>query len=217
MSTRGFVGIRLDGVLKGLYSAYDSYPSFLGQRLIEVIKSDLYPVRRQYKAICKNFKATKWITESEYEIIKPDNSLLFGYTKEHNKVWDEYPGTELVRISSQLGTNIIKRMETELFLSVALLPCILLPKALGLIHPDAVVREYFAGNRLLVDESDFTKNIDFCEWIYVLDLDSKEFVVTSYSHSSKDGGDVVRWPLFKLPNKGRELMPLCDYPRLDVL
>jgi hypothetical protein len=146
MSTRGLVAIRLNGLLRGVYSRYDSYPSFLGAKVVLSIKDALLPFQSKYKTVlCKNAKKVSWGNED------------------------------------------------SLSLSPELLPYVLLPRALGLIHPDGAVREYHAKLNHLRDDANFLNDKLFCEWAYILDLDSKQFTMIC-------GDLTTNWPLFDPPS-----------------
>jgi hypothetical protein len=52
MSTRGTVAVKIDGKIKSSYNHSDSYPSWLGNRVLEFLKdADLHEVRRQARAL----------------------------------------------------------------------------------------------------------------------------------------------------------------------
>jgi hypothetical protein len=142
MGTRGFVGIKIDNTIRGLYSSYDSYPSDLGSAVAKVIADSLVPIESDYESICNNARNILWINQEEELISKMKHFNSFNLKEEF-------------------------------------LPCTLLPKELGLIHPNEVVRKYFTQSQPLVDHSDFLNDKLFCEWAYILDLDEKKFTVHS--------------------------------------
>jgi len=59
MSTRGFVGYKKDGVIKGWYNHSDSYPGYLGTIILEIL------LKYQWTTIKNFFKRLKLVDQRE--------------------------------------------------------------------------------------------------------------------------------------------------------
>lgn len=74
MSTRGTIAVKIDGEVKASYNHSDSYPTWLGNRVLEFIKAaDLDDVRRKARALVK--VPDRAPTAEEIERLKPYTNL----------------------------------------------------------------------------------------------------------------------------------------------
>lgn len=83
MSTRGTIAVKIDGETKGSYNHSDSYPTWLGNRVLEFLKdADLDELRTKARALVK--VPDRAPTAEEVERLKPytDLGVSTGSTQE---------------------------------------------------------------------------------------------------------------------------------------
>ncbi len=92
MGTRGFVGFKKDGEIKGWYNHYDSYPSYMGRLVVEQLSS-MTPEKRIH------------FFENVLKIHPVDDKD--SYYANHKKVMD-HPWNEMESFDLQSGDQFYK-------------------------------------------------------------------------------------------------------------
>lgn len=82
MSTRGFVGVYIDGTTKGTYNHCDSYPEYLGVKTV----TSLANMGQNYPEINFRKKAEEWIAVNEEQ---PNEQMIQKYAKCLNRSVDD--------------------------------------------------------------------------------------------------------------------------------
>lgn len=134
MSTRGSYGFYKDGESKLTYNHFDSYPSGLGENVLNFIKLT------DDKSLENIFNSIKLVEDDSY----PD--------KEEQSILKE------LGYATQYRGNALKWFEI-----------------IGSHAGDLSV--YSNGLTFMLNNNDFIKNSLFCEWAYIINLDTKEFEV----------------------------------------
>lgn len=134
MSTRGSYGFYKDGVSKLTYNHFDSYPSGLGQNVLNFIK-------------CTDDKSLENICDS-IQLVEDDN----------------YPSAAELLTLKKLGYGTEYRDEAL--------------KWFEIIGPHTGdLSAYSNGLIFMLNHNDFIKNSLFCEWAYIINLDSQELEI----------------------------------------
>lgn len=148
MGTRGIYGIRKNKKDKTTYNHYDSYPSYLGEQIIEFIKNH---------------------TEKEIEelydrlILVNENLRTSQFTNKQKEKYKECLKKE------DFFSHVGNRKETGEDISMY-----------QFLHDfQGKLEKYFEFPEidLMIDNSEFIKESLFCEWGYIINLDTKEFEI----------------------------------------
>jgi hypothetical protein len=76
MGTRGTLAVRIDGITKGSYNHWDSYPGWLGNRVLEFLKSETFDLEDvRHKARRLQQVPDRDPTPAEIEWLKPYTDL----------------------------------------------------------------------------------------------------------------------------------------------
>ena len=147
MSTRGYIGIKKKGQLKGMYNHWDSYPSGLGKDLVEIINK--IKVEDRIKVLNDTFDYIELVDENS----KPTNEQI-GVCVKANTV-----DLSVANRSYEDWYCLLRKMQGDLQAYI-----------------DKVVPYMLNGN-------DFINDSLFCEWAYIINLDTNKFeVYTSGTH-----------------------------------
>lgn len=134
MSTRGSYGFYKNGENKLTYNHFDSYPSRLGQDVVNFIK------------------------------LNDDNSLENIFNSIQLVKEDDYPNEVEQLTLKQLGYGTQYRGKNLQWYEI--------------IGPHAGdLGIYSSGFTFMLNNNDFIKNSLFCEWAYIINLDSKELEI----------------------------------------
>jgi len=147
MSTRGYIGIKKKGQLKGMYNHWDSYPSGLGKNLVETINK--IKVDDRLKVLNDTFDYIELVDESG----KPNEEQIAKCIKA--KVCD----LDVSNRSYEDWYCLVREAQGNLQ-----------------IYIDKTIPYMLNGN-------DFINDSLFCEWAYIINLDTNKFeVYTSGTH-----------------------------------
>jgi hypothetical protein len=166
MGTRGLVGFAYKGELKVTYNHSDSYPSELGQRVVDFCNS-MQEVNRETK------EGDAWdVLKDNVEALK----LVDAEGKPNDNEIDYYRATEIIDSSSK---------DTKTWYS-------LLRNTQGGEGLDFV----FQGEqRHWIDSREFANESLFCEYAYVLDLDHMTLdVFKGFQHEPQEGNPFGQKP-----------------------
>ncbi len=133
MGTRGLYGFRKNGVDKLTYNHYDSYPSYLGRKMIEFIQEYCLDLNEIYKNII---------------LVDEDSEPTESQIKECEILAD---------------LSVSKQSLTDWY-------C-LLRNAQG--NP----KMYGEGLKYMIDNKDFILDSVFCEYAYIINLDTKKLEI----------------------------------------
>lgn len=151
MSTRGYLGLKKNGELKGMYNHFDSYPSGLGVYIIETLNG----------------------------IDSGDRINVLNETYDFIQLVDEdsKPTKEQIKLCKDSGVaNFIvsTRSEDDWY-------CLLRETQGNLkLYIDKVIPYMLNGNDFIYDEL-------FCEWYYIINLDTKKLEVWENDWEAKKG------------------------------
>lgn len=151
MSTRGYLGLKKNGELKGMYNHFDSYPSGLGVYIIETLNG----------------------------IDSGDRINVLNETYDFIQLVDEdsKPTKEQIKLCKDSGvTNFVvsTKSEDDWY-------CLLRETQGNLkLYIDKVIPYMLNGNDFIYDEL-------FCEWYYIINLDTKKLEVWENDWEAKKG------------------------------
>lgn len=151
MSTRGYMGLKKDGELKGMYNHFDSYPSGLGKYLIEELNK--INVDERVKKLNEAFDYIELVDEDKKPTKKQkEDCIKAGVT----------------------NFSVASRSEDDWY-------C-LLREAQGEIglYINKVIPYMINGNSFIEDTL-------FCEWYYIINLDTLRFEVFENDYTNRRG------------------------------
>lgn len=146
MSTRGLIGFRQDGRFQATYNHCDSYPSWLGKKVVEFVKERLLSPEG-LAAFRKNLAAVIWV-DSDGKPSAKDVRYYMKSAKERDESW------------KALNTLGSARMKTEWYA--------LLRDWQGIQTLEGIADGQL---RHLPESVSFIQDSLFCEYAYLLDLD----------------------------------------------
>lgn len=133
MGTRGLMAFAVDGELKGTYNHFDSYPSGLGQDLVDFIQeNELDKVREQARAL---------------KVVSEDTPPTDG---------------DIARLSAYHDSGVSTGSPREWY---------------SLLRHTQGNAAATLESGVIIDGNDFARDSLFCEWGYVIDLDSEMFEI----------------------------------------
>lgn len=151
MSTRGYLGLKKNGELKGMYNHFDSYPSGLGVYIIETLNG----------------------------IDSGDRINVLNETYDFIQLVDEdsKPTKEQIKLCKDSGVAnfvVSTKSEDDWY-------CLLRGTQGNLkLYIDKVIPYMLDGN-------DFISDTLFCEWYYIINLDTKKLEVWENDWEAKKG------------------------------
>ena len=151
MSTRGYLGLKKNGELKGMYNHFDSYPSGLGVYIIETLNEIDSGARIN-------------VLNETYDFIQLVDE-------------DSKPTKEQIKICKDSGVAnfvVSTKSEDDWY-------CLLRETQGNLkLYIDKVIPYMLNG-------SDFISDTLFCEWYYIINLDTKKLEVWENDWEAKKG------------------------------
>lgn len=192
MGTRGVIGFRIDDKDKVMYNHMDSYPGYLGVKILEdideIISLDVSKTVKETRInkLKENVRNIRLIEEEEENLSPVD----IEWAKQHGFANFNVGGKEIswYQLLRGLQGNLIDCLK----------------------------------HSVMLDAKDFIKDSLFCEWGYIINLDSLELEVwegfqteptegnrygEGVSHTSHRGDHyypckkVASWPLDELPSE----------------
>ena len=120
MATRGRIGIKLtDGSILSAYHHWDSYPQWLGVKLVKNFNSEeLASELIDGGDMSACYSTHTWESEPlKQEVIQPDGSSKFEYVqdKEGQTVYTKVKATASPQYYSERGENTPPRLDKDLF------------------------------------------------------------------------------------------------------
>jgi len=159
MSTRGAIGVVVDGEKKVAYNHFDSYPKGLGNDIVNELKlfkaqvkktNKLSKTKTRYLSVLKNIaKEVKFVKEE----LKPDMQ-------------------DLKTINNNLEKNLFVStfQPIRVELDITRDWCELLRPFQG-----KLIATLYSG--YMFDANSFMKDSLFCEWAYIMNFDTKNFEI----------------------------------------
>ena len=120
MATRGRIGIKLtDGSILSAYHHWDSYPQWLGVKLVKNFNSEeLASELIDGGDMSACYSTHTWESEPlKQEVIQPDGSSKFEYVqdKEGQTIYTKVKATASPQYYSERGENTPPRLDKDLF------------------------------------------------------------------------------------------------------
>lgn len=148
MGTRGLFGLRKNNKDKTTYNHYDSYPSYLGEIMVEFIKNN----------------SLKKMNELYDKLIMIDEEFKTSqFTKEQKEKYKEFMKKQDFFSHTLDELNTCKDISMYCFL----------------YEFQGKLEKYneYPEIDLMIEYSDFIKNSLFCEWAYIINLDTNKLEI----------------------------------------
>lgn len=172
MGTRGLIGLRFDGQLKGCYNHFDSYPTGLGREVVAFVEKLAADIELLEK-FRDNVRDIEWIEDDQSYLTQEQKDKLacrgFNIPAEEKIRKKCMDGSYCDEITPLPWYNAIREFQGSGYLDLIL-----------------------EGFPYLPDNTDFIKDSLFCEYAYVINLD--DLSVEFYEGFVRVYGHVVGLP-----------------------